>query len=227
VALVGPDTDAADDVVFFDKPYMHQWFANSHTEQTSSNREQVLGMLSIDVGSSNTKSLQAKLTQVLNKALFPDIGPILCRSFVCVGLPNIDPGCFIANAKALNKLLPTCVLIDLLRLWTNGWITRKRFGDGESVCALCQYEGTVVDDVVRILECNITLSMSLLFSCKLTEMDQEAFLSVGQVSEQLFLLQAAFLSTIRHLHSYLRYHRTDDFEAMKDIVKVRKKFLAS
>jgi dynactin complex subunit len=60
----------------------------------------------------------------------------------------------------------------------------------------------------------------------LIDMTPEQFLCIGTLDASQLFLQAAFLSSIRHLHSFVRYHHTRDYDDFVDVLRVRKQILA-
>lgn len=214
---------------------IRQWILNSFVFEVERNRKDVLERydLSTQVISGvaficnllDLPQLQHKLTLKLEANCLPCDAWLVTKSvrrFQAV-VPN--QAIIIENCKLINANLPPFVCFDLIRLWSNGWITRQHFAEADSICALCKVQ-CHADDVNHLIHCVIDLSLRCVFSPQLQEMDLLSTLCLCRMPTSQLLLQAMFLSTLRHVHSLFRF-QDNSWESLVHAVNARKRFIAT
>jgi hypothetical protein len=121
------------------------------------------------------------------------------------------------------KYLPAFVFTDLIRLWTNGWITRNSFGDKDANCKLCEAEGR--NEVFHRLYCPTAVTLRFRFSPTLVEMTPFQYLRGDAADNDSLLLQAAFLATLRFVRSLAHTASMNSFEFLVAAIETRQKLL--
>jgi hypothetical protein len=142
--------------------------------------------------------------------LRPDLVSLITRSLIRFGQLDCRRATILPNCRLICAKLPLVVFADLVRLSTNGWINKRRFGGSFSRCGLCLAEGAQ-DEVSRLLVCPIALSLQLIFSPHLGTLQAWRMLCAEAMGARKLLLQALLISILKQVRNQARESNTVDF----------------
>jgi hypothetical protein len=133
-----------DECVLIGNRFINDWIAHSLVFQMKNDVIACNQLLGVDYANMD-KTHQKNASALLSKTLLPN-------SLLRFGIVQVNTDIVLANAKKISARLPPFIFTGLLRLWTNGWISKRRFGDATALCLLCHCDGTQ-DDVRHFFVC--------------------------------------------------------------------------